>query len=339
MEVVDRAKYIKQYNDMAEDVIFDEKLPFATDIVDFAVDGKTSDRLKRVFDFFGDEEEIKEFTSRENVQFTEEDSDKFLSSVISANVTDISQSGSIYKKLMATGDTFRIKGSDCHSSGVKIELPVSEEEFVYRIKDSYITIEEGDTDYLMFFDYEEFCKETERLNAKAIWVRTPMTCKNHTKHGCCPICAGKLPDGVQNIGAFSTLMITEVATQNALSSMNKGRKENVNTLLAAKSDNIKTLEAFYEWMEEILDKLSGGSVERRYYEIALLGRLHVEESDDGKEKIRVSPLSNPGSNDLLGSFIYRPNESSFRNMISKSEFNDNSLKAQIGFNSYKQNKY
>ena len=234
MEVVDRAKYIKQYNDMAEDVIFDEKLPFATDIMDFAVDGKTSDRLKRVFDFFGDEEEIKEFTSRENVQFTEEDSDKFLSSVISANVTDISQSGSIYKKLMATGDTFRIKGSDCHSSGVKIELPVSEEEFVYRIKDSYITIEEGDTDYLMFFDYDEFCKETERLNAKAIWVRTPMNCKNHTKHGCCQICAGNLPDGVQNIGAFSTLMITEVATQNALSSMNKGRKENVNTLLTSR---------------------------------------------------------------------------------------------------------
>ena len=325
-----RKSYIERYNEMAAETLYEEKLPMLSEVIEFATsDGeKKSARLQHVFDFFGDEEELKDLVSRTRRVFDGQQSSDFIASVIAANITDISESGTIYKMLQATGDSFRIRGKDCHSSGRHMDLPLTEEEFRYSVRNSNVILDpEKPEEYTVFHDYEEFCKATEGLTE--IHVRNPETCGLGTKHGCCPVCAGELPDGVQNLGAFATLMITEVATQNALSSMNKGRKENVNKLLTAKSNDIKSLEQFYKWADDILERLTGDKVERRFYEIALLGRLHV----DG-DKVRVATLMNPASDNLFGEFIYRPREVSFRKLVNSGSFNDDSLKTQIAFNSY-----
>lgn len=330
MKKVNRSEYVKEYRSMADDLIYKENLPLINDILEFAVNDKANDKLQKVFDFFGDEDELRNLVTRDSVKFTEDESKEFVDSVIAANVTDISESGSIYKKLMATGDNYRIRGKDCHSNGRKIELPITEEEFKYNIRNSYFTLEKGSQDYQLVDTYEEFSKLTDDM--KEVWVRSPITCKNHTNRGCCPICAGELPDGVQNIGAFSTLMITEVATQAALSSMNKGRKINVNFLLTKNGSHIKTKKEFFEWCEEILNDLQGDSVERRYYEIALLGRLHIDKEN---KTVKVVSLANPSTDNYFGEFIYKPNETSFKRMISHGVFHDDSLKAQIALNTYK----
>ena len=334
MEVAhDRKEFTKYYHEAAAGAIYNEKLPLAGEILDYATEGVTSENLKSVFDFFGDEEEIKELTTRESIAFTEEESDKFIDSVIAANVQEISQAGLLYKKLMACGDTYRIRGKDCRSHGHEMKVAdIDELEFKYSVKNSNITVEKGDTDYMVFYDYEDFIETMKELEVDTIWVRNPMSCHNVKRRGCCPICAGEIPYEVQNLGAFSTLMITEVSTQDALSSMNKGKKENINTVLGTKAEKIKTIEDYHKWADEILDNLKGDMVERRYYEIALLGRLHIE---DGK--IRVSSLSNPNTKNYLGEFIYRPKEVSYRNLISAGDFQDESLKAQIAVNSFKSN--
>lgn len=329
---INREEYIKEYRDMAEDVIEKEQLPFTSDMIDFTLRGKKSDRLEHMISFFDNEEELRNQTTRKSLIFSSNESKDFIDSVIAANISDISESGTIYKQLQACGDSFRIRGTkDCGSKGRPVQLPIPETEFLYKIRNSYVYID--DPKSLMLFDsYDEFCKATS--SAEKIYIRSPLTCKHSTRNGCCPICAGELPEGIQNLGAFATLMITEVATQNALSSMNKGKKKNVNTLLALPAGNIKTMKEFYEWCENILADLEGDKVERRFYEIAMLGRFNLE---DGK--IRVSSLANPDSKNYFGEFIYRPKEKTFRNMVSNSPFLDDSLKGQIALNSYSNSQF
>lgn len=329
---IDREDYIKEYREMAEDVIEKEQLPFTSDVLAFALNGEKSDRLNHMIEFFDNEEELREQTTRKSLIFTSDESSNFIDSVIAANISDISESGTIYKQLQACGDSFRIRGhKDCGSKGRPVQLPITETEFLYKIRNSYIYI--NDPEDLMLFDsYDEFCKAT--VGESKIYVRSPLTCKHATKKGCCPICAGELPEGIQNLGAFATLMITEVATQNALSSMNKGKKKNVNTLLTQSAGSIKTIEDFYNWCEGILNELEGDKVERRYYEIAMLGRFNLENG-----KIRVSSLANPDSKNYFGEFIYRPKEKSFRNIVANSPFIDDSLKGQIALNSYSRSNF
>lgn len=328
MSNTERDAYIADYKKKATNTITEEHLPFVSDIMDFALKGKTDSRLQRVFDFFGDEEDIKEQTSRKNMFLTSEQSQKFIDSVIAANITDISQSGTLYKMLQASGDTYRIRSKNCESKGRKIELPIDEISFEYEIKNCNVYFD--DPSYLMMFeDFSEFKKAS--AGEEFVYVRSPMTCKKLKQHGCCEVCAGKLPDGAQNIGAFSTLMITEFATQAALSSMNKGKKQNVNTILTSSGAGINTLKKYFEWTSEILEDLRGADVQRRFYEIALLGRLHIEKGG----KIRVSSLANPNSENYFGEFIYRPKEKTFKKMIEAGSFFDDSLKTQIAFNNYK----
>ena len=326
MNLIDRKEYIKEYKELGENVITKENLPFASDILEFVLNDKTDKRLQNIFDFFGDEEEIRNLTSRKSTSFNEEASKKFIASVIAANITDISDSGLLYKQLQASGDNYRIRGVDCGSKGREIKFPLNEEEFTYNVKNCNVIV--GEKEYKMFDTYEEFCKFAKGKDS--IRVRTPMTCKSHKKRGCCPICAGDLPKDTQNIGAFSTLMITETATQAALSSMNKGRKANINKLLAESGKDVKTLKDYYEWAENLLQELQGDKVERRWYEMALLGRLHCN-----GDEVKVVSLTAPTSKNYFGDFLFRSNERNYRRMISAGTFYDDSLKAQIAMNSYK----
>lgn len=327
-----RSETIAEFKKGAEQLIYEEKLPMISEILEYALQDKTSPDLQHVFDFFDDKEEFTNLIRRKSVHFSQEESREFLESVIAANISDISLSGTLYKNLMAAGDTYRIKGTDCESQGTKYDLPMSEHDFAYQVKDSWFTVED-EKERFMVDNYEDFIKATK--DKKYIYVRSPLSCKYFLKRSCCPICAGRLPEKVQNIGAFAALMITEVATQNALSSMNKGRKVNVNTLLSHKAENIKTMEDFYAWVNTILEDLKGNQedsvkVERRFFELALLGRLYIV---DGKPM--VLSLKSPIMYNYFGNFIYKGNETTFRQLVNHPEFNDSSLKAQIAFNCYK----
>jgi hypothetical protein len=339
MQTVNRGEYVQEYRDLAEQVIEKEKLPFASDLLDFALEDKKSERLQYMFDFFDNEEELKGQITRTSLTFSDEESKEFIDSVIAANISDISESGTIYKYLQASGDSFRVRGKDCHSKGREVALPLDETGFTYHVKNCNAYFD--DPNNLVIFDnYESFKQACEGHDK--IFVRSPISCKLSTKKGCCPVCAGELPEGIQNLGAFSTLMITEVATQNALSSMNKGKKKNVNTLLTLPAKNeegkdISSLKEFYEWSSQILEDLEGDKVERRFYEIAFLSRLKTVDLETGK--VKVASLSNPDSENYFGEFIYHPKEKAFRNMLSNSPFLDDSLKSQIALNSYSRKKY
>lgn len=324
-----RSDYIKEYKTLADSVLLEEKLPQASSLLSYLYENKTDSRLQHVFDFFDDEETLKEMVGHAKVRYSVDDTKEFIASVIAANITDISESGMIYKQLMATGDDYRIRGVDCGAKGRKISLPISEDDFVYEIKDRNIVV--GDKKYKMFSNYEEF--NTWATGKKEIFVRSPMTCKNQTSRSCCPICAGKVPENTRNIGAFSTLMITEVATQNALSSMNKGRKENVNQLLKRDGKTIDNIRDFHTWADDILEELRGSKVERRWYELALLGRMHYDKKTN---EVVVRSLVSPRSDtNLFSNFMYSPNRRAFSEMVTAGSFYDDSLKVQIAENDYK----
>lgn len=347
--MIDREEYIRKYKSQAKNVLEHEELPMVSEILDYTNNGKVSKNLQHVFDFFDDKEEFTDLVTRKNLSFSEQESSEFIDTVIAANITDISRSGLIYKMLMACGDNLRILGDkDCGSKGRELTLPIDEETFNYEVRNSYVDLGEieemvlamlqtGDkvgNGLLMFDSYQDFIDTINLCELKdgdTIHVRTPMTCVHHLRRGCCPVCAGKLPEKTQNIGAFATLMITEVATQNALSSMNKGTKVNVNNLLTKSAKDVKTINDYYEWAENILGQLKGDKVQRRFFEIALLGRLFV---DKKSKKIRVSSLSSPNSSNYFGEFIYRPNRSNYAKLIRQGTFMDDSLKAQIAINEY-----
>lgn len=343
IDSIDRKKYIKKYKTLAEDVIYKEQLPFASDILNFAIEDKVSPRLQHLFDFFDNREELSKLVRRESLNFSEEEGTEFINTVISANVSDIRTAGSLYKQLQATGDDLRIRGEigksseDCGSKGRKIELPIEEDEFLYSIRNSWVRFNE-DEDLQVFYNYNDFMKAAKGHDS--VFVKTPMTCKHAKKRGVCPTCAGQIPPNTQNIGAFSTLMVTEFATQSALSSMNKGSKDNVNTLLIKSARDINTWEEFFEWSEDILQSLKGKDVERRFYEIVLLGRARADTSSKEKNRVNVSPLSAPKTDNYFGKFIYRPRETTFRELVSQEEpFEDTSLKLQIGLNDFRKGLY
>ena len=49
---INREDYIKEYREMAEDVIEKEQLPFTSDVLAFALNGEKSDLLNHMIEFF-----------------------------------------------------------------------------------------------------------------------------------------------------------------------------------------------------------------------------------------------------------------------------------------------
>lgn len=329
---IDRKKYIKECNKLGEEVIYKEHLPFTSDIMSFASKEEVSDRLQHVFDVLDNADSLHNQITRNSLRFIEGESKEFIDTVISANITDIRLAGSLYKQLMATGDDLRIKGNNCGSNGREIALPIDEDTFYYEIRNSYVYFDDK-KDLQVFYEYKDLQKACKGHDK--VFVRTPMTCKHRDKRGVCKTCAGQVPENTQNIGAFSTLMVTEFATQSALSSMNKGTKENVNTLLVSKHDGVKTWDDFDKWADDILNKLMGRDVERRFYEIILIGRARSTGKDN---KVEMSSLMTPKTNNYFGAFIYRPKESTYREILKQKSFEDTSLKFQIATNQYHRNK-
>ena len=131
----------------------------------------------------------------------------------------------------------------------------------------------------------------------------------------------------KNIGIYSTLMITEHATQASLDSMNKGTAEKVNVTLEQKITDVDDIISAKAKIQEIIDNIGNVGVESRFYEVALLSRWR-----DGKfSALQTSFLKQP---DVLGAFIYKSNTTTFSKLLLAGQFEANSMKTKIAFDRY-----
>lgn len=335
-----RDEYFDMNQKLSEDCWSKGRIPTVGDIAKFikTKDESSIEPMQRMFNFFNNKEEFTNMISRKGKVFDEKQSQKFIQSVMSANNTDISEAGYFYKLLMASADDYRVISRSCSSSGVKYKREdITKEVFDYRIKMSWVNELKSycRTNYVDFMNSIESYEE--------ISVRTPLSCvhtheytdsKGKIKKGVCKRCAGALPSGTKNIGTFTTLMVTEHATQSALNSMNKGVKKNINEVLQVGYDGNPNTQEIFNWMNEIIQELSSDKVSARFYEIALLSRLRYLD-----EYPFVSSMKNSinYSDNIMGAFIFNPNNSNFEKLIRAGSFEDDSLKLQIAMNKYEIN--
>lgn len=333
-----RDQYFQKNQELAELVWHGEDIPTVGDIADF-MKGQENPRMQAIFDFFENKSGFVEMAQRQGAAYTEEESKTFIQSVMSSNNTDISKAGYFYKLLMASADDFSIVSTDCGNPGVEwVVQDVNESDWQYRIRYQWVNELKEYADGTLD-DFKRLCDE---LMLSKVHVRTPLCCTcfphdleaaNSMKvRGVCSKCAGKLPDGVQNLGAFTTLMVTEHATQSALNSMNKGVKKDINDSLKQGYPGPQTWEGIEQWIREVCEDLRGDKVFARFYEIALMSRIRYDWKGPFVSAM-ISSINHSGN--LFGSYIFSPKEKHFENIVQTGDFEDNSLKLQIAMNQYR----
>jgi hypothetical protein len=304
-----------------------EELPTVADIAEYT-NGQNNEKLDAIFNFFDNEGDFAKMATRSNAQYDEDESSAYIRKVMASNNEDISKAGYFYKLLMASADDLVIQDKDCGSDGVVYDIAnVNHDVYYYRIRAQWVV----ELKNFCRMDFDEFVRWADSMNLKSVHVRTPMSCKHLQQHTLCSRCCGYLPHGVVNIGTFTALMVTENATQACLSSMNKGRKRNINELLALRYDGEYTMEAIAEWVEGIVQELQNKSVSARYYEIALISRIR---EDAGKPMVASMKNSINYSGNIFGAYIFTPNNRNLERLVHKRCFNDNSLKLQIAMNNF-----
>lgn len=337
-EHLPREEYFKVNQRLADQLWDREVIPTVGDIASF-MNGESNQIMKNVFDFFDNEEDFAEMAKHQGEVYDEEESASFIKNVMSSNNTDIATAGFFYKLLMASADDFTIVEKNCKSDGMIWKVSeLDEETYNYRIRCSWV----NELKCIMRCNFEKFLEKVKGL--EEISVRTPLTCNCfphdeeenakmvHKGRGICKRCAGALPSGTFNIGAFTTLMVTEHATQSALNSMNKGRKENINDMLDSKFKGSYDWGSISHWINGLVEDLKGENVSARFYEIALMSRVRFD-----KEGPFVSSLKSSinRSGNLFGAYIFTPTDHTFRSMLEAGQFEDSSLKLQIAMNQYR----
>lgn len=330
---LNREEYFEKNQELSEKLWEKQNLPTVYDIAEFIL-GNENEKMNKIFDFFENKEEFTKMATRTNSKYEQEESSGFIQKVMSANNEDIAKAGYFYKLLMASADDFLLDEGDCKASGLPyIVDSLTEETYNYRIKSTFI---EELADYAEL-TFQEFMETLNKEGIKEIHVRTPINCNyikefNENGHVICKKCAGILPDNTENIGAFTTLMVTEHATQSALSSMNKGIKENINDLIALRYDGPYNIDNIIDWIIDLTEKLKNDKVQSRFYEIALISRIRFDEEGPFVSSLKGS--INYSSN-LFGAYIFTANHKHFEKIIRAKSFNDNSLKLKIAINQYK----
>lgn len=349
-----RKEYIEEYHYLGSKMFSTCEIPtvytfakaYAHDI-DFGIDTSNKkevnkakkerkaaqDEISEITSFTKNESDIQNSINRRQYNYSEEESSKFMKSVIAANVTDITESGYFYKKLMSCTDSVTIDIDDCGSEGMEFTLPLAIDEkdaisvFEYKIRNRWV-VELG-----------KYVEEFEDLpKTGTIHVRTFLTCKHGIKHFC-KKCAGLFRRSYDteftpnNIGMYSTLMITEHATQASLDSMNNGTSEKINVILEKKVDpkeiTFANIEEGKQWILKIIDTIGNVGVESRFYEVALLSRWNSSSKTfDSIERAFTY------RDDKLGTFIYKPNKNSFKKLVHAGTFKANSMKTKIAFDEY-----
>lgn len=292
--------------------------------------------IQNICQFTGNLDDVIASVNRKTAKYTNEESEKFIKSVVAANVTDITASGYFYKKLISSCDNMKIASynDDCGSSGTEIKLPIDKDTYLYKILNRYVT----EFDKYVEYTYDEFCELTKDVDS--IHIRDFITCNASSDHKTfCKKCAGlyrREHDSTftpTNIGIYTTLMITEHATQSSLDSMNNGTAESINVMLEKSINNetIYTYEDAVEVIRSIIDKIGYVGVQARFYEIALLSRLYIK---NHRYYFSALVTSMSKQQDLFGNFIYAPNNSSYKKLINASNVNITSLKSKIALDKF-----
>lgn len=348
---IPRDYYIRIYRLLGENMWNKCQIPTVGDFASILKDSPKSKQRKMaeaelndLTSFTGNADDIKESLEKRELNYTNEQSDKFMNKVIASNITDISDSGWFYKKLISSADNMKVDedAPDCGSVGVEYKIDdITEDLYDFKIKFQFINEIDGYCP-LSWDEFNRLMQDIKKIGDGYIHVRTPLTCQHsHDHRTICPVCAGIVkrsnePNNIfipKNFGVYSTLMITEHATQASLDSMNNGQSENLNKIL---DRPIKA--AHYTWdeakkiIEEIVDEIGNIGVQARFYEIALMSRFY--ELDDGTFRPSSMMFSFKNQGDLLGQFIYAPTEKAFSQLISSNSINATSIKSKIMFDIY-----
>lgn len=332
MEHIPREAYIEIYRIIGENMWDSCSVPTVGDIADF-MGGRENRVFDDVTDFLGNKDKLESLLSKTEAKYSNEESEVFIKKVISSNVTDISESGWFYKKLMASTDDIRIIEEDCGSSGVTIPVEdLNKEIYDFKIRFSYV---EEIEDYATM-PYENFMQEV--IDFENVTVRSPLTCNNAKERKLCKKCSGvvrKSHDGVyspENFGIFSTLMVTEHATQASLDSMNKGLSENINKLLDKKFTSRKmSWEDVQKEITSIVDQIGDVGVQARFYEVVLLSRIFNKGEYYTSSSFQYSITH---QNDALGAYIFSNTPKNLIKLVNKDEFEADSIKTKIMFDIY-----
>lgn len=318
-----RKDYVNKYHKLGEAMFEHCKIPTVSDFAK-AFEDKDEEAMSKITTitaFTKNTDDIIKSVNRRNNNYSEQESKKFMQSVIAANVTDITESGYFYKKLISSCDDMTIEIDDCGSEGVEMQMPVDKSTFEYKIRNHWV------------MELDKYVENYEDLpTTGTIHVRTFLSCNHGIRHFC-KKCAGLFRRSYdteftpKNIGIYSTLMITEHATQASLDSMNKGTAEKVNVTLESKVPDIKDINEMKVKIAEIIDQIGNVGVESRFYEIALLSRWR----NNALSALQTSFLKQP---DALGAFIYKPSKNTFKKLLLAGTFEANSMKTRIAFDKY-----
>ena len=334
LEDLTRSEYFDIYNIIGANMWDTCNMPTVGDIAE-VVEGGNNKKFNAVTEFFGNKNKVIKCLNKMNSKYSEEESNEFITDVISSNTTDISDSGWFYKKLMSSCDDIRIINDDCGSKGTKVKVSnITEDFFNYRIRFSYV-LELNDYAVDLYSNFMNKIKNLEYIN-----VRSPKSCLEAPNRGLCKKCAGVIKKNYNEnfipryFGLFTTLMITEHATQASLDSMNKGKSTNINHVLD-RSPKIKhmTWEEVMTFIEEIVNEIGNVGVQARFYEIALISRMY-KNNKTNKFSASSFQYSFHHQEDLMGIFAYSPSWKNFIKMIKKRKFEANSIKTQICFDLY-----
>lgn len=322
-ERMNRDEYFERYCQDGKEMFTKCYIPNVWDFANaFGNRSKASmKKIETISSFTGNTKDIASSINRRTDNYSEEESNKFMKQVIAANVTDITQSGYFWKKLMSSCDDMTIDIEDCKSEGVEFQMPVDEDTFNYKIRNHWV------------MELDKYVEDYKDLPKKGvIHVRNFLTCKHGSRHFCMK-CAGIFRRSWDTsfepkyIGLWSGFMITEHATQGALDAMNKGTSERINVLLEQKIPKVKNVAEAKEKIQEIIDQIGNVGVESRFYEIALLSRWR-----NGKfSSLQTSFLK---QNDVFGAFIYKPTQQSFEKLLMAGTFEANSMKTKIAVDRY-----
>lgn len=321
---VSRDQYLEQYNADRMAMFTKCYIPNVGDFAKaFGEKNKTSmKKIENITEFTGNTKDIANSVNRRTDNYSEEESNKFMKQVISANVTDITASGYFWKKLASSCDGMSIDIADCKSEGVEFKMPVDEDTFNYKIRNHWV------------MELDRYVEDYSELPKRGtIHIRNFLTCTHGIRHFCAK-CAGLYRREWDstfvpiNIGEWATYMITEYATQGALDAMNKGTSERINVLLEQKIPKIKNIAEAKEKIQEIIDQIGNVGVESRFYEVALLSRWR-----NGKFAALQTSFLQQG--DKFGAFIYKPTQQSFEKLLVAGTFEANSVKTEIATDRYK----
>jgi len=134
-----RDKYYKVYQSLGEKMFSECIIPTVYDFATIDENEKSKEKIENISSFTGNTNDIIKSIHRRNSNYTEEESNKFMQSVIASNVTDITVSGYFYKKLISSCDNMKIDFEDCGSEGEEFKLPIDEDTYNYKVKNYKVT--------------------------------------------------------------------------------------------------------------------------------------------------------------------------------------------------------